>query len=270
MNTLTQRVLTAVVLVALLLAALFMLPEVATIGLLGLFLVVAAWEWSGFLRIDALPWRAAYVVLILVLTAVTMSGYPGWLPLVPILWLSLVWWGVAFIWVLRYPTPIRRDVGAVCGILVMLPAWVGLVALLRVPGGGPVYVLFALVIVWAADIGAYFIGRRFGQTKLAPEVSPGKTWEGFVGGLLAAGLVAGIGAVWLEWPAAFMVPMGLCVAAISVMGDLTVSMFKRSAGLKDSGHLFPGHGGVLDRIDSITAAMPLFALGATWMGLLVN
>jgi len=270
MNTLTQRVLTAVVLVALLLVVLFMLPDEATIGLLGLFLVVAAWEWSGFLRIEALPGRAAYVALILILTALTLSGYPGWLPLVPILWLSLLWWGVAFIWVLRYPTPIRRDVGAVCGILVMLPAWVGLVALLRAPDGGPVYVLFVLVIVWAADIGAYFIGRRFGQTRLAPEVSPGKTWEGLVGGLFAAGLAAGAGAVWLDLPAAFMVPMGLCVAAISVMGDLTVSMFKRSAGLKDSGQLFPGHGGVLDRIDSITAAVPLFALGATWMGLIVN
>jgi len=265
-----QRVVTAVVLLALLLVVLFMLPESATIGLLGLFLVVAAWEWSGFLRIETLAWRMAYVGLISGLTVVSLSGYPGWLPLTPILWLSLAWWGLAFIWVLRYPTPIRRDVGAVCGILVMLPAWVGLVALLRAPDGGPVYLLCALMIVWAADIGAYFIGRRFGRTRLAPEVSPGKTWEGFLGGLFAAGLAAGFGAIWLGLPVVFMVPMGLCVAAISVMGDLTVSMFKRSAGLKDSGQLFPGHGGVLDRIDSITAAVPLFALGATWLGVIVD
>jgi phosphatidate cytidylyltransferase len=154
--------------------------------------------------------------------------------------------------------------------LTLLPAWVALLALLRATDRGIEYLLFVLVIIWAADIGAYFTGRRFGRTKLAVEVSPGKTWEGFAGGLAAAGLVAAIGARWLDLPELILVPVGLSVAAISVVGDLTVSMFKRHAHLKDSGSLFPGHGGVLDRVDSITAGVPLFALIAVWMGIIAN
>ncbi len=134
---------------------------------------------------------------------------------------------------------------------------------------GPVLVLIMLVIVWAADIGAYFVGRAVGRVKLAPQVSPGKTWEGVIGGLAAATLAAIVAAGWAGLTIAQGVGLGISVAAISVIGDLTVSMFKRNAGLKDSGRLFPGHGGVLDRIDGVTAAAPLFAIEATWLGMIV-
>ncbi len=127
--------------------------------------------------------------------------------------------------------------------------------------------LFVISIVWAADIGAYFTGKRFGRVKLAPNVSPGKTWEGVLGGLAAVALLALVRARWLEIDFAVLLPFCLAVAIISIVGDLTVSMFKRHAGLKDSGRFFPGHGGVLDRIDSVTAAAPLFALGISWVGL---
>ncbi len=127
--------------------------------------------------------------------------------------------------------------------------------------------LFALLIVWVADSGAYFAGKALGRVKLAPAISPGKTWEGVIGGLvLVAALAIGVG-LWRDLNIGVFVPFCLAIGAISVVGDLTVSMFKRTAGVKDSGSLFPGHGGVLDRIDSVAAAAPLFALGLTWLGL---
>jgi phosphatidate cytidylyltransferase len=266
-SQLLQRVVTAIVLLAVLLLVFFTLPPAAAIGALGLFIVIAAWEWSGFLRFPSSGLRAAYaIVLTALVVAVAWLG-PQRLPLVPLLSVGLCWWACAFVWVLRYPTPVRRDVGAVCGILVILPAWAAIVAMLRMGDVGPQYVLFVLAIVWAADIGAYFVGRRLGRRKLAPRVSPGKTWEGLAGGLIAAGAAGAGGAWWFGFSPALLAPVGLTVGAISVVGDLTISMFKRSAGLKDSGNLFPGHGGVFDRVDSITAAVPLFVLEFTWLGL---
>ncbi|HEX2139515.1 MAG TPA: phosphatidate cytidylyltransferase, partial [Woeseiaceae bacterium] len=130
-----------------------------------------------------------------------------------------------------------------------------------------------LIIVWAADVGAYFAGKRWGRVKLAPNISPGKTWEGVIGGLFAVVVVLVLASrYWVDLEAlgtdiAAVVPFCLAVATLSIIGDLTVSMFKRNAGLKDSGRFFPGHGGVLDRIDSVAAAAPLFTLGIGWMGL---
>jgi phosphatidate cytidylyltransferase len=151
-----------------------------------------------------------------------------------------------------------------CGTLVLVPLFVALIALYR---NDPALLLFALLIVWAADIGAYFAGKQFGQVKLAPHISPGKTWEGVIGGLLLVVLLSFAGAAWIDIERTVLIPFCLAVACVSIVGDLTVSMFKRNAGLKDSGTLFPGHGGVLDRIDSVAAAAPLFALGVSWMGL---
>jgi phosphatidate cytidylyltransferase len=132
---------------------------------------------------------------------------------------------------------------------------------------GVEYLIFTLLIVWAADAGAYFAGKKFGRVKLAPAISPGKTWEGVVGGLLLVAALAAVIAVWQGVSIGVLLPFCLAVAAISIVGDLTVSMFKRTAGVKDSGSLFPGHGGVLDRVDSVAAAAPLFALGLGWLGL---
>jgi phosphatidate cytidylyltransferase len=141
--------------------------------------------------------------------------------------------------------------------------------LVRLHGGMPHgrgLAMTLLAIVWAADVGAYAFGRWLGRTQLAPAVSPGKTWEGMAGGLLLAGLAAGIAAVWLDLPVARLAALGVVTALVSVLGDLTQSMFKRNVGLKDSGKLLPGHGGVLDRIDSLTAAIPVFAGGLLLLG----
>ena len=146
----------------------------------------------------------------------------------------------------------------------LVPLYLALIMLYQV---SPNMLLFALLIVWVADSGAFFAGKAFGRVKLAPKISPGKTWEGVVGGLVAVGLLTLGRSFWVETDLAVFVPFCLAAACLSIVGDLTVSMFKRSAGVKDSGTLFPGHGGVLDRIDSVASATPLFALGVTWAGL---
>jgi phosphatidate cytidylyltransferase len=149
-------------------------------------------------------------------------------------------------------------------LLVLLPLYNALVVLYL---ASPAVLLGALLIVWAADTGAFVAGKLFGRVKLAPQISPGKTWEGVIGGLVTVAFLAVVGAYLFDARVAVLVPFCLAVACASVVGDLTVSMFKRTAGLKDSGSIFPGHGGVLDRVDSVAAAAPLFALGIAWTGL---
>ena len=177
---------------------------------------------------------------------------------------ACAWWVVAFLWTLRFPTPIPPAVRWICGLLVIVPLFVALYTLLRL---GVEYLIAVLLIVWFADGGAYFAGKAFGRVKLAPAISPGKTWEGVVGGLALVAALAVVVGLWQRLDIAVLLPFFLAVAAISIVGDLTVSMFKRTAGVKDSGALFPGHGGVLDRVDSVAAASPLFALGLKALGI---
>jgi phosphatidate cytidylyltransferase len=178
----------------------------------------------------------------------------------------VLWWAVATRLVLTYPasaqhwkSPARK---LLIGLLVLLPAWQGLVYIKALALGNWL-ILAVMMLVWCADIGAYFTGRAFGKRKLAPEVSPGKSWEGVYGGLAVSLLGTLVVGLWADFTARQL--LGSLVAAgivvfISVVGDLTESMFKRRAGIKDSSNLLPGHGGVLDRIDSLTAAIPVFAV----------
>lgn len=267
MSQLAQRVLTAVPMLVGIVLLLVMAPVGVTASVLGIVMVLGAWEWAAFIGWRVPLRRAAYAAASAVVLGLAAWLVPAVVPLEAILWIALCWWLLAFIWILRFPTPVPPAAATLAGILVLVPAWLAIVAILKVPERGPALVLLALSIVFAADIGAYFAGRTLGRRKLAPQVSPGKTWEGVAGGILLAAIVAGAGGAWLGLPTATMAGVGVGVAALSVVGDLTESMFKRSAGVKDSGNLIPGHGGVLDRLDSITAAMPLFALTLPWLGL---
>jgi len=267
MSELAKRVLTAILLLIGLLLLLFVAPLWVAIWATAAVMVLAAWEWSAFLGWRLPRLRGAYAGSMALLLAVSGWLVPAVVGLQIVLWIALLWWAIAFLWILRYPTTVPPAVAALAGLLVLIPSWLALVAILRVPEHGPAFALLALCIVFAGDIGAFFAGHRFGRVKLAPQVSPGKTWEGLIGGVLLAALTAAAGGAFLGLSPVIMVPVGLGVAALSVVGDLTESMFKRSVGAKDSGHLIPGHGGVLDRIDGITAALPLFALALSWLGL---
>ncbi|MEO8224787.1 MAG: phosphatidate cytidylyltransferase [Gammaproteobacteria bacterium] len=267
MSQLAQRVLTAIPLLVGLLLVLFVTPLWVATTATGIVMVLGGWEWSAFAGCRSTPGRVAYATGIAAALLTAGILVPDVLPLSVVMWGALLWWLVAFLWVLRYPTRVPASVARLAGFLVLVPAWLALVAVVGVPGRGPALVLFALCIVFAADIGAYFAGHRFGRVKLAPQVSPGKTWEGLIGGVVLAALTAAGGGTLLGLPLGVIVPLGLGVATLSVVGDLTESMFKRSVGAKDSGHLIPGHGGILDRLDSVTAAMPLFALALSWLGL---
>jgi phosphatidate cytidylyltransferase len=259
---LKTRVITSVVAVAVLGVVLFLLPPLITELIIGVVILAGAWEWSGFLSLRDSLHRSAYVGIIAALLAASYVLLPEVSDLV--LRTAFLWWLIAFIWTMFFPTPIPLLVRWVSGMLVLVPMFTALIILFRI---GPEKLLFALLIVWAADAGAYFAGKTFGRVKLAPSISPGKTWEGVIGGFLVVAALAIVGVRWTDVSLAVLLPFFLAVAALSIVGDLTVSMFKRTAGVKDSGTLFPGHGGVLDRIDSVAAAAPLFALGLGWLRL---
>jgi phosphatidate cytidylyltransferase len=257
-----QRIITAVIALAVLGVLLFGMPPIVVHFAIGLLVLAGAWEWSGFLDRSSTAARAPYVVLIGLLilgTETYLAAYTEQLLL-----LSLVWWAVALIWTFFFPTPIPSAIRWIVGTLVLVPLYSALMILYA---ADPMLMLFALLVVWVADSGAYLAGKTMGRVKLAPQISPGKTWEGVIGGLIAVVLLVVLRSFKVDTNFAVLVPFCLAIAALSVVGDLTVSMFKRTAGIKDSGTLFPGHGGVLDRIDSVAAAAPLFALGVQWIGI---
>ncbi|MDH3748744.1 MAG: phosphatidate cytidylyltransferase [Gammaproteobacteria bacterium] len=259
---LKQRIITAVIALAALSLVLFVVPPLVAELVIALVVLAGAWEWSAFLGGKMMLMRIIYVILIATVMAIVGMFWPDGVERV--LQVALVWWAMALIWAFFFPTKISTAIRWLCGMLVLVPMYVALVMLYQ---ANPSLLLFALLIVWVADIGAYFAGKQFGRVKLAPNISPGKTWEGVIGGLILVVLLILGRSIWVETNLAILIPFGLGVAGVSIIGDLTVSMFKRTVGLKDSGKLFPGHGGVLDRIDSVAAAAPVFALGLGWTGL---
>jgi phosphatidate cytidylyltransferase len=261
---LKQRVLTALIAVAILLSVLFYAPQALARVVIGGLFVAAAWEWSQFLGEPAGLMRGLFVGLILaseILLSVVVTDLELHLY---ILYAALGWWLVALAWTFYFPTPIPRVAAWLCGLLMLVPAFIALDWLYM---ASPWLLLSVLMLVWIADIGAYFTGRAFGRVKLAPRVSPGKTWEGVFGGLTLSLLATGIVTFTISANPLVVLPFCAVVVLVSIVGDLTVSMFKRHAGIKDSGRLFPGHGGVLDRVDSVCAAAPVFAAGTRILGL---
>jgi phosphatidate cytidylyltransferase len=261
---LKQRVMTAAVALIVLMLVLFVLPQPAARMVIAVLIVASAWEWSGFLGLAGTSGRLVYVAGMTVLQAVIWWLVPAIISYQLILYVAIGWWLTALLWMFFYPTNIPKAIGWICGVLVLMPAYVALDWLYI---QSPSLLLFLLAIVWAADIGAYFAGKKLGRVKLAPAISPGKTWEGVLGGLIAVSLLSLGYGIFVHGNTAVLVPFCIAIGLLSIVGDLTVSMFKRHAGIKDSGRLFPGHGGLLDRIDSVTAASTLFAAGIAVAGL---
>lgn len=275
---LKQRIITALLLIPLVFGALFFLP-IKWFALLvaGVFLL-GSLEWGAFV---GARWRYPVSLLLCLLLGATLVWQPVeqlWGPALAALpnatlYLSGSWWLLALLLVVRYPASAALWRGSVWlktlfGAATLIPFFWAMLSLRCVEiwhdsSTGAWILLFVMALVWAADSGAYFFGKAFGKHKLAPAVSPGKTMEGMLGGLLCASLLA-VGVTWYQGAdghtTLIVLASSLLAVLASILGDLSESMFKREAGLKDSGALLPGHGGILDRIDSLTAALPVFLL----------
>jgi phosphatidate cytidylyltransferase len=275
MGLIAQRVATALVLAPVAVLAILWLPTPWFAGLLAVVVLAGAWEWGRLVGWERPRARALYVGALggaMAVSGLVLDRAQGGPVLAA---LGLAWWLAALWLVVRRqrleslpPTP--AHLRATAGALTLVPAWAALAYLHGYGPAGPYWVLFLAIVTWAADTGAFFAGRRWGRRRLAGRVSPGKSWEGVAGGLAGSLLVAALAAVALGLTpvaglgALLLVTTGAVLA--SVVGDLSESLFKREAGLKDSGSLLPGHGGVLDRIDSLTASAPVFVLGLLWLG----
>lgn len=277
---LKTRVLTALALAAGLLAAMFLLPPLGWLVFAALICGGAAWEWGGLAKFSS-GQRAIFAVLMAIACVLvgTMSGLSRELPAGPAgLWplyatSALFWLVVAPIWLARKWRLSSAAAAVVVGLIVLLPPALALAHLRLVD---PWVLLAAMGAIFVSDIAAYFTGRAFGRRKLAPGISPGKTWEGAGGavvGVVIFGLVVIIAATPFAraaGPIALLVPLLAAFTAVGIFGDLFESLLKRQAGLKDSGTILPGHGGILDRIDSLTSTLPLVGLAALLADQVIN
>lgn len=271
---LLQRTLTALLLAPLTILVILLPPTWLFAPVVALAFLAALWEWTRLSGLRNRPVRGALLAVALVVLALL------WWLRATVLWPALLiagvaWWVLACVWLRNFafaaaPTAENRNLKLAAGAFVVIPGFVGLLTLHASEPHGHWWTLLALLVVWAADIGAYFSGRFLGKRKLAPNISPGKTWAGVYGAFGAGALIAVIGG-WLLGVEAMRL-LGLAVLAVvtvaaSVVGDLIESLMKRHAQVKDSGRMFPGHGGLLDRMDSVFAAVPVFALGKLLLGL---
>lgn len=264
---LKQRIITAAILIPItLLLVIYLPPQPFALVTLAVTLL-AGWEWSALMQLQRTSQRVAYLALMLVCCYAVL-----FIPVIYLLSLAFVWWVLAMLLVMSYPQgadywrhPAIR--GAI-GLVVLIPCWGAVNFIRSLPEG--LFILFYLFgLIWGADIAAYFAGKKWGRSKLAPSVSPGKSWQGFYAALLY-GVVFAVLFSWYADVSMHVLPwtivLSLFTVCFSVAGDLTESMVKRMVGVKDSGTILPGHGGLLDRIDSLTAAAPTFALGALLIG----
>ena len=270
-----QRIATAFVLAPLVAIGILYLDTGVLAVVLGVVVLLGALEMARLANQEQ-RWRQFVFVLLVALALWSAWNYMQPHHLAYLQWAAAVWWVVVSLTLVvrRAELPrvhADRPVILLLGGLLLVTAWSSLIDLHAGGDRGPVLLLFLFVLIWVADSGAYFAGRAFGKRKLSPVVSPGKTWAGVggagVGAVISALFLAAGGAAGGTSLAA-LIGLSLLVTAVSIGGDLWESRLKREAGVKDSGHLLPGHGGVLDRIDSLLAAAPVFALGAALTGLL--
>jgi phosphatidate cytidylyltransferase len=264
---LKQRVITAIILASLIVGAVIFLPTKILALVLALIICIASWEWAACVGFDSPLHKIIYVsIILLCLMACLLLLDKQWILL--IIACGFIWWLIAMFLIIYYQINLTinlssRFIKAIIGGVILIPAWLSLI-LIHSRTSGVSLMLFLLFLVWIADTAAYFSGRKFGSKKLASNVSPGKSWEG-VYGALSISLLFGVSyALYADMRliyAIFFIVLALCTVSFSIMGDLVESMFKRMAGIKDSSNMLPGHGGVLDRVDSLTSAAPMFFAG---------
>lgn len=262
------RILTAIILIPLFLLLLFKLPPNLFGWITGAVVIYCGWEWSSLMGIKN-PWKKLiYPVILYLVLYVSLQLY------IPnVILAGLVWWLFSVVLIVIYPKASDTWgqgylVRGLMGVMVLVPCWLAVNFIRNIPDNGIAILLFLFVLIWGADISAYFAGKWWGKNKLAPMVSPGKTWQGLIGAVVTT-LIITLVTLWqLESPNwLWLAFCGLTVVTVlfSVVGDLFESMLKRKENLKDSGRLLPGHGGILDRIDSLTAAAPVFLCGALFL-----
>lgn len=264
-----QRVLTAIPLAALVVWMLLFQPTSIVIYLFLVVAFLAGFEWARLSGVQALAIRIGIAVLMALISWGVFALDPymvQWFVMAAVIW----WFAIAVYLRSAKPREVSQQLSLdklLAGLLIV-PAAVVAMTILHAGVQGPQWLLYGLMLVWVADIGAYFAGRRFGKTKLALALSPGKTREGLYGGLVATSIYSVIASFYFALDVqhtALLLLLSVALTLISVTGDLYESLLKREAGVKDSGQLLPGHGGILDRIDSVLAAMPLFLLGMHWL-----
>ncbi|MBS0557341.1 MAG: CDP-archaeol synthase [Proteobacteria bacterium] len=268
-----QRVVTALLLAPLAIALILLLPTPAFAVIIAGLCLLAAWEWTRLSGLRDRRWRGV-LLAVAALAFLALWHWRDHAAITAIITAGAVWWVVALAWLghisfAAAPTRENARLKLAAGVFVIFPAWIALMRLHGDPALGHWWALFALMLGWAADTFAYLAGMRWGRRKLAPAISPGKTWAGVYGGLAATAVVAAIGGWLLDvrgLTLCALVVLGLLCVCFSIVGDLFESLIKRHAGVKDSGALFPGHGGVFDRLDGIFALLPLFALGKLLLG----
>ena len=259
---LLKRILTASIVAPIAVFGILVLTQTSFALAVALILIISSWEYCNLIQIKHLAGKALYALLILLVTYFLSSALSN----LTILY-AAAWWLIALVWVVIFPKGsrlLRKNllVKLVNGLFIFVPMAIALMALHLLD---PMLVLFLLILIWAADIGAYFAGKLFGKTKLCPSVSPGKTLEGVCGGTALAQVVA-ILYVYISTQAPLLGDflifnfIALVISLVSVLGDLFESVLKRIAEVKDSGNMLPGHGGILDRIDSLTSSAPIFFL----------
>ncbi|MCE0494387.1 phosphatidate cytidylyltransferase [Vibrio salinus] len=273
-----QRVITALILAPLVIFGIFLLPLPWFMFAIAIVTLIGFWEWTQFINIEARITAFLPAFLVSVICLYLFSSSYGIhhhhinFYMMALLSVAVVWWCIASVLAITYPKTCAfwkhsKLLPHCFGFLTLIPFFWSIVALRTEFMDEQFYhgaklVMYVCFIVWAADSGAYFSGRLFGRHKMAPSVSPNKTIEGLIGGIIAAMFVGYLFAGWFEITFTSMLSMLSIIfvtVVFSVLGDLVESMFKRVAGIKDSSHIIPGHGGVLDRIDSLTAAFPVFA-----------
>ena len=272
---LRQRIVSALVMLPLVVLGVLALQPAAFATVVALAMLMGAWEWSALIPLQAAGSRIAYLLGTAAVTAIAWYFARYEVFVNGVLWAAMAWWLFVLFWVSRPElgsgvSTRHATAKAVLGLGLLVSTWLALVVLHGRPDQGPHWVLYVMVLVWVADSGAFFVGKAIGHTKLAPAVSPGKTWEGVFGALLGSAVFAFGYARFLELPAALFssfILVCLVTVLFSIVGDLLESLLKRQHGVKDSGTLIPGHGGILDRIDSLLAAAPVFLFGMRWIGL---
>jgi phosphatidate cytidylyltransferase len=270
---LKQRIITAAILIPIVIAVIFMLDTVWFSALFAVFVAIGAWEWAGLCKLSKKYQTIYSFITVLILAGLYLASdsdlYNN------IILSGVVYWFIAVILVFLYQK--QRNllsksplVLLIVGLLLLIPMWVSLIVLKSFPDNGATLIMFLMLLIWGADTAAYFVGKKWGKRRLASRVSPGKTWEGSIGGIVA-GIAIALTYVnvsnAISNHAIALIGLSILTVSISIIGDLMESMVKREADIKDSGSILPGHGGVMDRIDSLTAAGPVFVFGIVHLGI---